>query len=84
MGLYGDALEMLDEREEAFKRLRVDPFDDHCNFGLYGSKYNLFDHILEDLRKIGTLSVVHSSPYDRFEMHIKHSYRRTSKTRKQG
>lgn len=72
------ALEMLDEILKAFKRMLVDTFHEHCNSGLCALKYHSLGHIADYLRKFGTFSVLDSGLYEQFNVHIKHSHRKTS------
>lgn len=68
---------MLNERMKDFKPMLVHTFDEHCKLGLYTLKYHLVGHIMADLRISGTLSVLHSIPYD----HFNNSYKIISQRR---
>lgn len=72
------ALEILDKIVKAFKRILADTFDEHSSLGMYIVKVHLLDHMAEDLRNFGTLSVLNSNQYDDYNVHIKHSYKRTA------
>lgn len=76
-----EELVKLEERVKEFKRELVERFDDHCESGLYTLKFHLLDHMVEDIRKFGTLSVLDGSPFEHFNVHIKQAYRKTSQRR---
>lgn len=65
-------LDMLGKRVDAFKRMPVDTFDEHCKWGLYVLKSHLHDHIMEDRRKFETVSILVRSPYEHFKVPIDH------------
>lgn len=69
---------MLDERVDAFKWMFVNNFHGHCNSGLDTLKYHVLEHKVEALQKFGTLSVLDCSPYEFFNVDVKHSYRKIS------
>lgn len=66
----------------AFKRVLVEIFDEHCDLGLYMLKYYLSGRMVGDPRKLETLSILASSPYEHFHAHTKRSYSRILQRRR--
>lgn len=54
----------------------VQTFPDRCESGLYPLKYQLFGHVIEDIRRFQTPSVLDSGPYDYFNFLVKQAYER--------
>lgn len=50
----------------------------HCDSGPSALQYRLFDHLIENIQRIGTLSVLHSSPYRKLIVRIKQEKYRAS------
>lgn len=71
----------LGEEIQHFKELVKAMFEEHCGSGLYMLKLHLLDHVVEVLERYGSLEMLHGSPFERFNVHIKHGYRRTSQRR---
>lgn len=59
----------------------VAAFGETYDFGLYTPKYNLFDDLLEDIQRFGSLSVSDSCLYMHYNAHIKHVCEKTLQTR---
>lgn len=59
----------------------MNTFEEHSDSGLYWLKYHLIDHMVEDVRKSGTLSVFNSSLYQYSNVHTKRTHKRTSQRR---
>lgn len=59
----------IERTVEKFKRILVETFDEHCVCSLYGLRRHLLEHIAEDIRRFGTLSVLNSSAYERINVH---------------
>lgn len=53
--------------------------DAYCEIGLYTLKLCLLDHFIEDSDLFGCWELLHSSPYERTNVHIKLVYHLTSK-----
>lgn len=70
-----EILEALHEIVKAFKRMLVDTFEERCNYGLYTPNYQLHEYTVDDRRLVGKLFVFNSSPYDQFNVRLKHSHR---------
>lgn len=64
---------MLSERVKAFKQMLAVTFYKHCGSGLWMLKYHLLVHMIEDIRKLRTLSVLNGSPCEYCNMHVNHS-----------
>lgn len=43
--------------------------------GLYTLKYPRLNHMVDDMRRFGALSVLDSSSYNHFNLNIKHAYK---------
>ena len=72
----------MDELQNAvreFKKLLWCVFGPHCNNGLNTLKFHLLDHLVHDLKRFGSISVLSASPYEHFNYVIKQSYASTSK-----
>lgn len=61
----------LQYKIEEFQSLLVRTFGEHCNSGLYILKFHLLDHVVEDLRLFGTLSVLDASRFEQYSVSIK-------------
>lgn len=53
-------------------------FSDHCSFGLYTLKSHLLDHIVKDLQACGTLYVLESPWFEKYNVNVNHAYSQTS------
>lgn len=71
-------LQVLNSRISRFQKNVGDIFADNCSTGLFTLKFHLLHHIVEDLRRFGTLSVLDASPLKYYNVHIKTSYSRAS------
>lgn len=49
----------------------VEMFAMNCDYGLYTLQYHLLDRIVEDIRRLGSVTVLDSSPHEHLNMHIK-------------
>ena len=78
-GWIADDLDTLQSEIKIFKTKMVGLFHDCCPNGLGTLKFHLFDHIVDDIRRFGTISVLSASPFEHFNLHIKSAYRSTSK-----
>jgi len=61
-----------------FKKTVMQFYGKYCEKGLFTLKFHLLDHMVEDMRKFGTLSVLDASAYEHFNTDIKAAVRRTS------
>lgn len=52
-------------------------FSEHCNSGIYNLKFHLLDHVLEELKALGTLSVLDASSFAQYNVHVMHAYMQT-------
>lgn len=59
----------------------ADTSNDHTDSSLYTLRYRLREHIVYDLRKAETPSVLESSPCDNWNVHINHYCRITLQRR---
>lgn len=75
-------LHNLIRRLNAFKKMLEETFHEHCDFDLYVLKHHFVDHVVEDIQKSGTRSVLDRSPYEHFNVQIKQAYGRISKRRR--
>lgn len=66
-----EVMEMLYERVKTFKRMLVVTFHELGDSGFYTFKYRLLDHMMNDLLKFGTLSVLDRNLYEHFNVHNK-------------
>lgn len=51
----------------------VETFEEHADTGLCALKYQLLDHIAEDVQRLGMPSVMDSRTYQHYNKHIKQS-----------
>lgn len=54
-------------------------FDEHRETGLHTLIFHLLDHVVNDLKELGSLHVLTSSPLERYNGHIKSAYCATSR-----
>ena len=54
-------------------------FEPYCDTGLVTLKYPLLDHLVEDLKKFGSLQVLSAAPFEQYNHTIKKAYSYTSK-----
>lgn len=59
----------------AAEELLVPTFSEHCNSGIYVMKFRLLHHVIEDLLELDTLSVVETSSFEQYHLHVTHAYR---------
>lgn len=50
--------------------------------GLYWIKLYSLNHVMDNLRKFGMLSIFHSSSYENLSVHVKHYYKNSLKVRR--
>lgn len=62
-------LSNIEEKVRAFKKDVVDGLHDHCNSGLYTLKFHLLDHLGENMRRFGPLSVPDASLFECFNVY---------------
>lgn len=67
---------------KGFEKILAETLADHCSSGLYNVKYHQSDQIMEDIRRLGTPSVLDSSPYENFILHTRQAYNKTSQRRR--
>lgn len=60
----------------------AEAFDEHCDRGLYTSKCHLLHDMMDDERRLGTESVLNSSPYELLIVHINQHYKGTLESRR--
>lgn len=58
-----------------FKKTVVNAFEELCDSGLNTERYHLLDHLVGDIRRLVTLSVLDVSPYIHFNVHIQQAYK---------
>lgn len=63
--------------DKEFKKIFVGAFDEHCHSGLYTPKYHVLDHMVENMRKLGTISVMDSSLYEYSHVRIMQFYEKS-------
>lgn len=61
----------LGEKIAWFKELVKATFDQHCESGLNRMKCHLLDHVVQDLKRFGSLRILDGSPFERSNLHIK-------------
>lgn len=66
----------LQRRVMQFSRILIKTFDEHRDSRLYALWNHLLDYVVEALRNFATLSVLDSSPYEQFNLHIMQAYKR--------
>ena len=78
-GLNPQTADSLEQHIALFKQTCKDIFEKHVNRGLFTLKFHLLDHLVEDLRKYGTLDFLDAGPYENYNATIKGFYKLTSK-----
>lgn len=63
---------------QAFKRVVVNAFSEHCRKGLFTLTFHLLDHMAEDINRFRSAHVLVFSLLDHFNVTIKQLYRTTS------
>lgn len=66
----------LERMVKQFRRTLLQTINEHCDSSLYTLKYHVLDHVVEYIQRFGTSSVLHSSPYEHFNVHIDQAYKR--------
>lgn len=64
--------------ERGFKELAAistKNFDRYSESILHTVKYHLLDHIVEDIPRVGAISVLYSCSYDHFNEHMRQGYK---------
>jgi len=77
-GISSEDVEDLGNRVLQFKEAVIAFFGDYCDKGVFTLKFHLLDHMVDDLRRFGSLSVLDASAYEHFNTDIKSAVRRTS------
>lgn len=49
----------------------------HCSYVIYVLQFNLLDQVVEDLRALGKFPLLAASPYEQYNVNIKHAYQKT-------
>lgn len=61
----------LERRVKKSERVFVEMFERDCDFDLCILEYYLLDHMVDNIRRFGALSILDSSLYEHFIVHIK-------------
>lgn len=64
---------------KVIKRILEEMFGEHGDFSLYTIKYDLLDDTVEDIQRLGKLSVLDRSPHKNYNVQISQGYNRTSR-----
>lgn len=72
----------LSNKIDHFMKIVRDTLAKHCGPGVLVLNLHLLYHIVEDLRTAGKLSVLDTSPFEHYYVHIKTRYRRASRCMK--
>lgn len=70
-----DGLGSLGSRAEDFKKIFMEAFDAHCDSGPYTLQCLLFDHMVEAIRRYGTLSILDCNLYEHFIVRFNQAYK---------
>lgn len=68
---------MLETRVHEFNKMLSETFNEKRVHSLYTLSYHVLDRMVEDIKRIGNLSVLVSSPYERCNVQIKQAIKRT-------
>lgn len=61
------------------KKEMIEIFHEQYDSSLCALKFHLLDNVVEDLKIFGNLTIPNASPFEHYNIHIKRSYRETSK-----
>lgn len=73
--------ELFSKKLKEFKEHLLNRFLANCSAGLYIPKFPLLDDKMEDIEKFGSLEMMHSSGFERLNVHIKDVYLQISQRR---
>lgn len=80
MGQRSGGKEDLDSLKSDVKKLKkmlVDEFYEHCDFGLFKLSYDILDHMAKYIQRLRTPFVFGSSTYEHFSVHMKQACEKT-------
>ena len=78
LGWTPEEMAKLSTTVQEWKKLVVEFFGAYCETGLFTLKFHMLDHMVTDIRKFGTLSVLSASQFEHFNTDIKKAVRQTS------
>lgn len=71
----------LKRRVKEFEDMLVTMFEENYAYCSYTLKYQLLHHMKEVIRRFLKLSILNSSLYEHFNVHIRQAYKKTSRKR---
>lgn len=69
----------LARRIKEFRQLIRKRFDSHFEAGMYTPKLHFLDYLLQDTEHFGSIHIVNSSPFERYNDHDEYAYITISK-----